>query len=471
MESSKIAEEINEKLKGKTEEEKRRLLGSLLVFCRCWLLRMEKKNGRGEPEPAKGETLYHSLLPGYRTGEKGQDLRRAVYEAMRVQREEDPRRAAFLDPESVLLVQSPGEFEEIFAIFAELCSHRGPESEEKLTEIYERAMQKEAGPRRSRYTNEYYAPRQMAKCMAELLEPRGGSVYDPSCGTGGLLLAMAAQMGEERCALYGQEFGEETRKMAGINLFLHGFYADLGEKAAAALKEDLHPGLRADYIVGNPPFHAQCKREEILEEDPRWRYGIPPKNREGLLWLQHMLWHLGENGRMALLLSTGVLDSRYKSEKGIRKGLVEEDLIEAIVLLPPGIFHGTRTEMALWLLSKRKSRVCEGRILFIDASGKQEGKLEEAMQERLCGTCRAYRQGGAGEEAGFCTVVHRTQVEAQEYALDPRRYIFYERAQIREGHELDREEEMLRDRLRILGGECAELLREILGDAQDVKDW
>lgn len=475
-----VINEINEKLKGRDQESKRRLLCSLLVFFSYTLRRAGKRDGAdraavpGTDGEQGREALRRLLEPGRRIRANEGELRAAVYEAMREMREREPESAPFLEPEAVLEEIGPAGFERIFALLAELCVQEESGAEEALIKVFERFTSAYIPALRGRRcAEEFYAPRQVVQYMVRLLEPVEGSVYDPVCGSGGLLLSMADYIAGNggRCELYGQELSEEARKMAAMNLFLHGFHANLGGKAAAALKEDLHPELWADYVVGNPPFGAGGWRRELDEWDPRWKYGLPPKNRGGLLWMQHMLWHLKENGRMALLLNTGALDSQYAGEKNIRRGIVRDDLIEAIVLLPAGVFYGTRTETALWLISKRKHSACAGRILFMDGSGigREDGSGEEL--ERLCAVCRAYRQGMEGREKNFFTVAFAEQVEAAEYSLDPRSYISYEKEEPPEKDALDREEERLEERLGRLSDECALLLDELMEEIADAKDW
>jgi type I restriction enzyme M protein len=293
---------------------------------------------------------------------------------------------------------------------------------------------------------EFYTPRSVVQLMVEMLEPFNGRVYDPAMGSGGMFVQadrfIKAHGGTRNdISIFGQEMNPTTWRLAKMNLALRGIDANLGPQWGDTFANDLHPDLRADFVIANPPFNiSEWARKE---DDQRWKYGVPPSGNANYAWIQHMLHHLAPTGTMATVLSNGSLTSNTSGEGDIRRQLVETDLVECIVTLPPNLFFTTSIPVCLWFLTKDKSerkvksersqRNRKGEILFIDA--RQMGhmidrKVKELSNEELAkiaGTYHAWR-GEPGESeykdiAGFCTSSNIEAISSNSFVLTPARYV------------------------------------------------
>lgn len=295
---------------------------------------------------------------------------------------------------------------------------------------------------------EFYTPRSVVTLMVEMLEPFSGRVYDPAMGSGGLFVQadrfVRARGGSRNdISVFGQEQNPTTWRLAKMNLALRGIDANLGPQWGDTFHNDLHPDLRADFIMANPPFNISQWGGERLREDVRWKYGIPPAGNANYAWLQHMLHHLAPTGTMVTVLANGSLSSQQSGEGDIRKRLVEEDLVECIVALPPQLFFSTGIPVCLWFLTKDKSdravkserpqRSRRGEVLFIDASrlgsmvSRTNRELTDQDITKIAGTYHSWRgePGTAPYEdvPGLCAVASLETIRAHDCVLTPGRYI------------------------------------------------
>jgi type I restriction enzyme M protein len=236
-------------------------------------------------------------------------------------------------------------------------------------------------------------------------------------------------------SVYGQEFSDTTWKLARMNLAIRGIEADLGKKSADSFTEDLHPDLRADFVIANPPFNFSDWWSPVLADDPRWVYGVPPQGNANFAWIQHFLYHLAPNGTAGFVLANGSLSSKTGGEGDIRQKLVDNDKVDCIVAMPDKLFYNTGIPVSLWFVSKGRHgnghRDRQGEVLFIDARklGTLETRrlrvLSDADIEKIAGTYHAWRNhdGGYQDEAGFAKAAKVEEITKNDYVLTPGRYV------------------------------------------------
>jgi type I restriction enzyme M protein len=238
-------------------------------------------------------------------------------------------------------------------------------------------------------------------------------------------------------AIYGQEFVGTTWKLARMNLAIRGIDADLGDRSDDSFHRDLHPDLRADFVIANPPFNKDDWFSEALADDPRWAYGTPPPGNANFAWVQHFVHHLSPTGTAGFVLANGSLSSKQSGEGKIRQRLVEADLVDCIVALPEKLFLNTGIPVCLWFLSKGRHgnghRERRGEVLFIDARslGRMETRtlrvLDDADVERIAGTYHSWRSRDpevAYEDVpGFAKAASAEEVAEHDFVLTPGRYV------------------------------------------------
>jgi type I restriction enzyme M protein len=207
---------------------------------------------------------------------------------------------------------------------------------------------------------EFYTPKSIVNLIAEMIEPYSGIIYDPACGSGGMFVQsikfiQAHHGNTKNVSIYGQEYTNTTYKLAKMNLAIRGISGNLGEKAADTFGDDQHKDLKADYIMANPPFNQKDWRaENELKDDPRWRgYEVPPKSNANYGWILNMVSKLSENGVAGFILANGALSGGGEEYK-IRRKLIENNLVEAILVLPRNLFYTTDISVTLWILNKNK---------------------------------------------------------------------------------------------------------------------
>ena len=207
---------------------------------------------------------------------------------------------------------------------------------------------------------EYYTPKTVVALLCELIEPYKGIVYDGACGSGGMFVQSMKFIDEHKgnkkeISVYGQEYTATTLKLAKMNLAIRGIAANLGSKACSTFQHDQHKDLKADFALMNPPFNQKGWREESeLNDDPRWKgYSIPPVSNANYAWILNMVSKLSQNGVGCLLLANGALSSDGIDYE-IRRQLIENDLIEAIIVLPRNMFYSTDISVTIWIFNKNK---------------------------------------------------------------------------------------------------------------------
>ena len=279
---------------------------------------------------------------------------------------------------------------------------------------------------------EFYTPSCVVRTLVEILQPFNGRVYDPCCGSGGMFVQSARFVQNHSgninsISIFGQEANATTRKMALMNLAIRGIEANLGPHQADTFTNDLHPTLKADFVMANPPFNLSPWGADKLTEDPRWQYGMPPAGNANFAWLQHMIYHLAPSGKIGMVLANGALSSQSGGEGEIRKNIVNADLVDCIVAMPTQLFYTTQIPVSLWFISKQKRQ--PGKTLFIDARKlgtmvtRKNRELTDEDIQRMAQTYQAYCEGTLENVKGFCAVATTEEIAKQDYILTPGRYV------------------------------------------------
>lgn len=299
---------------------------------------------------------------------------------------------------------------------------------------------------------EFYTPKTIVNLMAELIEPYNGIIYDPACGSGGMFVQSIKfienhQGNKKEISIYGQESSPTTYKLAKMNLAIRGISANLGLKHADTFHDDQHKDLKADYIMANPPFNQKDWRgENELKDDPRWKgYDVPPKSNANYGWILNMVSKLSDNGVAGFILANGALSGGGEEYK-IRKALIKNNLIEAIIIIPRNTFYTTDISVTLWIINKNKKertiqindrqknyRNREKEVLFMDLRRwgseyeKQFVELTATDIEKIAENYHNWQQTGwettYKDVPEFCKSVHFDQLKENKYSLVPSKYI------------------------------------------------
>lgn len=252
--------------------------------------------------------------------------------------------------------------------------------EDLIGRVYEYFLQVYAASG-TKEDGEFYTPACVVQLIAEMIEPYSGVVYDPCCGSGGMFVQshkfVESHHGNRKnISVIGQESVQETWRLCKMNLAIRGISHNLGEKNASTFTEDLHKDKKVDFIMANPPFNLKGWRgEDQLLDDPRWQgYGVPRVSNANYAWILHMMSKLDVNhGIAGFLLANGALND--PDEYAIRKQLLLNDKIEAIIVLPRDMFYTTDISVTLWIVNMNKKagtvngrqvRDRRGEVLFMD---------------------------------------------------------------------------------------------------------
>ena len=299
---------------------------------------------------------------------------------------------------------------------------------------------------------EFYTPRSVVELIVAMIEPHDGRVYDPCCGSGGMFVQSmkfveAHHGNKKKVSIYGQEYTNTTYKLCKMNLAIRGISANLGEMAANTFTNDQHKDLKADYIMANPPFNQkEWRGDNELIDDPRWDgYEVPPTSNANYGWILNIVSKLSQNGVAGFLLANGAL-SDDGTELKIRRQLIENNLVEAIIILPRNLFYTTDISVTLWILNKnKKARVVEENgevkrfrnrereILFMDLRQmgspyeKKYIELTEEDRAKVTSVYHAWQQEGYEETyqnvPEFCYSASFDEVAEKGFTLVPSRYI------------------------------------------------
>ena len=327
---------------------------------------------------------------------------------------------------------------------------------------------------------EYYTPKTIVNLIAEMIQPYRGKIYDPCCGSGGMFVQsmkfIEAHHGNKKdISVYGQEYTNTTYKLAKMNLAIRGIACNLGERAANTFHDDQHKDLKADFIMANPPFNQKDWREENeLTDDPRWHgYDVPPTSNANYGWILNIVSKLSANGMAGFLLANGAL-SGDGTELSIRRQLLKNHLVEAIVILPRNMFYSTDISVTLWILAgNRKARTVEqngelvkyrnreNEVLFIDLRQWGEPFEKKYIQFSPEQIARIAKNFHNWQREGYELTYHNVpeycysatldEIEAKGWSLVPSKYIEFKNRD--EGIDFD-------SKMKQLQGEMRELLRQ-----------
>lgn len=326
---------------------------------------------------------------------------------------------------------------------------------------------------------EFYTPKSVVNLIAEMIEPYKGIIYDPACGSGGMFVQsikfIEAHHGNTKdVSIYGQEYTNTTYKLAKMNLAIRGISANLGAMAENTFLKDQHKDLKADFIMANPPFNQKDWRaEDELTDDPRWAgYDVPPTSNANYGWILNIVSKLSENGVAGFLLANGAL-SGGGDEYKIRRKLIENNLVEAILVLPQNMFYTTNISVTLWIMNKNKKartveqngevkkyRNREKEILFMDLREMGipfEKKFIQFSDEEILKVCSTYHNWQQSDYETkyqnipeFCYSASFEDVEKKDFSLVPSKYIEF----------INRDENIdFNEKMELLQKEFTELLK------------
>ncbi|MBS0176881.1 MAG: SAM-dependent DNA methyltransferase, partial [Nitrospira sp.] len=380
-----------------------------------------------------------------RANAKQADIGTRIDQALDAIEADNPRLKGILDKRFGRAQLEPGKLGELIDLISTIgfTSSEGHHAKDLLGEVYEYFLGQFASAE-GKKGGQFYTPASVVKVLVEVLAPHKGKVYDPCCGSGGMFVqsekfieSHGGKFGD--ISIYGQEANPTTWRLVAMNLAIRGMDFNLGKEPADTFHRDQHPDLRADYVLANPPFNISDWGGDRLLDDKRWGHGTPPAGNANYAWLQHILHHLGPRGTAGVVLANGSMSSNQNNEGVIRKAMVEADVVEVMVALPPQLFFNTQIPACLWFLTRDKSkggRDRRGEVLFIDARklGRMETRVNRVFDDedvdRIAGTVHRWRgdcEAGTGvayaDVPGFCRAVKLAEIAEHGHVLTPGRYV------------------------------------------------
>jgi type I restriction enzyme M protein len=310
---------------------------------------------------------------------------------------------------------------------------------------------------------EFYTPRSLTKLIVEILDIKGGRIFDPACGSGGFFVSALEKMEKEHLdkntlTIYGQDSKPMPWKICKMNLALRGAEGDL--RLGDSYHDDKFFDLKAEYVVSNPPFNdSGWGADRVSYEDPRFKYGIPPDNNGNFAWIQHYIYHLAPVSKAGYVMANGAL-SGSGVEGDIRKKIIEDDLVYGIVACPPKLFYNVSIPVSLWFIRKSKPASMKRKVLFIYArkTFKQVSRRQVVFtSEHIDKIVQKFRlfDSEASEnsinEVEFAKVVTIDDIAKNDYNLTPGRYV---------GITIENDEASFPEKMKMYSEELSKLIRE-----------
>jgi type I restriction enzyme M protein len=287
---------------------------------------------------------------------------------------------------------------------------------------------------------QFYTPKSIVKLLVEIIQPFKGRIFDPCCGSGGMFVQSEEFVEKHggkigQISIYGQESNQTTWKLCKMNLAIRGIDNKVVWNNEGSFLNDEHKDLRADFIIANPPFNDSDWSGDLLREDARWKYGVPPAGNANFAWVQHFIYHLGAKGIAGFVLSNGSLSSNTSGEGEIRKNILKADLVECIIALPSQLFYNTMIPACLWFINKNKPEHRKGQTLFIDARNlgrminRRQRELTDEDFNKISATVSLWRskdlinKKSYEDELSFSKSATLEEIEKQDFILTPGRYV------------------------------------------------
>lgn len=411
------------------------------------------------PPEARWSTIINTPAPG---------LNVALDTALQRLEEEDPQlKGCFVKGTFTARNLAANDIKKIVDEVNKISHKAFGEEKDLIGRVYEYFL-KEFAVNATKEEGEFYTPHDVVQLIATMIEPYDGTLFDPCCGSGGMFIQSAelvkSKQGNLNCInIYGQEKEPATYRLAKMNLALRGISHNLGDEADSSFTHDLHKGLYFNYIMANPPFNLKGWYNDNLKNDARWNdYQTPPESNANYAWILHMLSHLKKaDGVAGFLLANGALNDSDTLE--IRKKLIQNDKVEAIIVLPRELFITTDISVTLWILNQNKKggkyhgrnlRNREHEILFMDlrqwrenpvkGENKKKVRLVTEQIERAADIYHTWQSEGTDGTNYEVPELYRSvgiaEIESKGWTLTPSKYIEF----IDHDLDIDYEKEMAR---------------------------
>ena len=411
------------------------------------------------PEEARWQTIINTAAP---------QLNVALDTALRSIGETNPTlRGCFVEGTFTQRNLGGNDMKKIVDEINKISHKAFGEEKDLIGRVYEYFL-KEFAVNATKEEGEFYTPHDVVQLIATVIEPFDGTLYDPCCGSGGMFiqstdLVRAHQGDISRINVYGQEKDGATYRLAKMNLALRGISHNLGPENESTFRKDLHKGIYFDYIMANPPFNLKGWWDENLCSDPRWTdYGTPPESNANYAWILHMLSHLKPmSGVAGFLLANGALGDT--DALNIRREIIKNDKVEAIIILPRELFFTTDISVTFWILNQNKRggkrngrelRNREHEVLFMDlrqwtenaVKGEQKKKVQLSTDQiqRVADIYHQWQSAGTDGRNFAVPELYRSvgieEIEANNWTLVPSKYIEF----VDHDLEIDYPKEMVR---------------------------